>query len=451
MATAPRSNLDTVTNKYGDILLQLCKAVPLRICNGRKLGDILGSFTCITPNGQSCVDYCLASPKLYNNVRTLKVGDPILTLSDHCPISINLKVNVNRMVHFSNYEFITKPPKLPWNEDISYRFENMLQTPEFSDRIHSFNGQTFSCDQSGVDEATKCLSNVLTEGALRSDISERNETLLVKPTLKKCSKGKLKKRRSFPKWHDMTCGDAHRSVVLTSKLLKENPKNAYLRGKLFTETKIYNKLVKNKQKQFVDKMFSELDSIHKNNPKGYMDLIKSMRDGNFDKEVNDDTSSISPENWFSHFSELLSKNVNSNKNTEHKQFIEANFDSLQTEMELPFTKTELLKGLKGLKNNKASYFYQISNEMLKVGGRIIFEPILKLFNLVANSVYPNVWKYDILHPIHKSSENDDPNNFRGIAIASCFGKLFTTLLRNGLQDMCDQNNLKFQGSGKINS
>ena len=168
VATAPRSNLDTVTNKYGDILLQLCKAVPLRICNGRKLGDILGSFTCITPNGQSCVDYCLASPKLYNNVRTLKVGDPVLTLSDHCPISINLKVNVNRMVHFSNYEFITKPPNLPWNEDISFRFENMLQTPEFSDRIHSFNGQTFSCDQSGVDEATKWL----TEGALRSDISE---------------------------------------------------------------------------------------------------------------------------------------------------------------------------------------------------------------------------------------------------------------------------------------
>ena len=68
-----------------------------------------------------------------------------------------------------------------------------------------------------------------------------------------------------------------------------------------------------------------------------------------------------------------------------------------------------------------------------------------------NSAYPSVWKYDILHPIHKSSEKDDPNNFRGIAIASCFGKLFTTLLRNRLQDMCDQNNLKFQGSGKINS
>ena len=92
--------------------------------------------------------------------------------------------------------------------------------------------------------------------------------------------------------------------------------------------------------------------------------------------------------------------------------------------------------------------------MLKVGGNIISLPILKLFNsILSSSVYPSVWKLDILHPIHKSSEKDDPNNFRGIAIASCFGKLFTTLLRNRLQGVCETNNLisKFQGSGKKDS
>ena len=272
--------------------------------------------------------------------------------------------------------------------------------------------------------------------------------------MSKCSKGRSKKRRSHPKWHDISCADAHRSVVLTSKLLKSNPKNSYLRGKLFTETKLYNKLVKNKQKQFVDKMFSELDSIHKNDPRGYMDLIKSMRDGNFDREVSDDTSSVPPQNWFDHFSKLLAKSVHSDSNTSKKEFIDNNLESYKTELDLPFTKTELIKGLKGLKNNKASSFDQISNEMLKVGGNIIFEPLLKLFNGILNtSVYPSVWKYDILHPIHKSGEKIDPNNFRGISIARCFGKLFTTLLRNRLQGICDKNKLisRFQGSGKKNS
>ena len=92
--------------------------------------------------------------------------------------------------------------------------------------------------------------------------------------------------------------------------------------------------------------------------------------------------------------------------------------------------------------------------MLKVSGKIIFEPLLKLFNkILDNSVYPSVWKYDILHPIHKSGEKDDPNNFRGISIASCFGKLFTTLLRNRLQGFCDEHAIvsEFQGSGKKES
>ena len=60
VATFPRGNMDVTVNKYGESLLSLCKNVPLRICNGRKLGDILGSFTCHTWNGRSTVDYCLA-------------------------------------------------------------------------------------------------------------------------------------------------------------------------------------------------------------------------------------------------------------------------------------------------------------------------------------------------------------------------------------------------------
>ena len=93
---------------------------------------------------------------------------------------------------------------------------------------------------------------------------------------------------------------------------------------MFSETKIYHRLVKNRQKKFVDQMFIELDSIHSNNPKGYWDLIKSMRDGDFDREVSDDTSSISPQTWFSHFSELLAKNVESQQNSEHLKYVEDN-------------------------------------------------------------------------------------------------------------------------------
>jgi potassium voltage-gated channel Eag-related subfamily H protein 8 len=89
--------------------------------------------------------------------------------------------------------------------------------------------------------------------------------------------------------------------------------------------------------------------------------------------------------------------------------------------------------------------------MLNSGGKILKNVFLELFNSIrSSSFYPTLWKKDILHPIHKSDEKDDPNNFRGIAISSCFGKLFTKLLRNRLQLFCDKNNFihKVQGSGK---
>ena len=53
--------------------------------------------------------------------------------------------------------------------------------------------------------------------------------------------------------------------------------------------------------------------MQQNNPRGYMQLIKSMRDGNFDKQTTDDTSGVSPTDWYTHFSNLLAKQVDFNK------------------------------------------------------------------------------------------------------------------------------------------
>ena len=110
--------------------------------------------------------------------------------------------------------------------------------------------------------------------------------------------------------------------------------------------------------------------------------------------------------------------------------------------------------MKDLKNNKASSFDRVSNGMLKTSGQILKNSFLCLFNLIrSSSFYPKLWKKDILHPIHKSDDKNDPNNFRGIAISSCFGKLFTKLLKNRLESFCEKNDFmsKVQGSGKKSS
>ena len=50
--------------------------------------------------------------------------------------------------------------------------------------------------------------------------------------------------------------------------------------------------------------------------------------------------------------------------------------------------------------------------MLKTGGKIISNSFLFLFNNILDvSCYPSLWKTDILNPIHKSNEKDNPNSF----------------------------------------
>ena len=194
----PRHNMDTSTNKYGDNLLDLCKAVPLRICNGRKLGDIMGCNTSYSYNGQSCVDYCLVSPGLYDNVKTFCVGDFVPTLSDHCPITVTVNVSVNSTVADLDYDFIHRPMKIAWSTDIFFRFENILQSNEFKIKCNRFLESDILHSQAGIDQATAELSGILVDGALRSDHSLKSSSP-IKKTDKCNNKNKAKKQKSHPK------------------------------------------------------------------------------------------------------------------------------------------------------------------------------------------------------------------------------------------------------------
>ena len=158
--------MDEGTNAYGDALVSLCKNVPLRICNGRKLGDTQGQFTCHKWNGQSSVDYCLSTPDSYNDILFLKIGNLVPLLSDHCSLMIAIKCKFYQ--HFQgdkNYEFIEPPKKLSWDSDIALKFENIIQTLESKRFLENFAINGIEPDQKCVDCSTKFLTQFLVSSA----------------------------------------------------------------------------------------------------------------------------------------------------------------------------------------------------------------------------------------------------------------------------------------------
>lgn len=66
---------------------------------------------------------------------------------------------------------------------------------------------------------------------------------------------------------------------------------------------------------------------------------------------------------------------------------------------------------------------------------------IKLFNKVLDTgEIPEDWLTGMIIPIYKNKgSKDDTNNYRGITLLSCVGKLFTSILNQRLTDFCENN------------
>ena len=394
IATYPRGNRDIMTNQYGEKLLSLCRSLPLRICNGRKLGDIVGNYTCYKYNGQSVVDYCLASPEVFNKLGSFKVHNLLPHLSDHCAISVTLATDIHLTCPAisSNYNFIDIPRKLNWSAKIKDKFENLIQLGESKTFLSNFANNQVNQDQSSIDLATKFFTDFLINSATLADsetlkICFQGSTKSTKPNWKF---NKKQRKVKLPKWHDLTCEDLKKKIQHTSLLLKKFPKNPYLLGCLNSEQKQYKKLVKKKHKDFINSMFTELDQLHSSNPRGYMTLVKSLRDGSFDKKVSDNSSFISPDRWKEHFTNLLGPSIPpTHTDLDMTSYVAENCDRLKSSLDNPITQAEVVEEISNLENNKAVAFDRVSNEMLKSAKLVIAKPLLNLFNPILNSaIYP---------------------------------------------------------------
>ena len=73
--------------------------------------------------------------------------------------------------------------------------------------------------------------------------------------------------------------------------------------------------------------------------------------------------------------------------------------------------------------------------MIKYGQSVLIPCLLKLFNFILSSgYYPRVWSEGYIVPIYKAADPVDPNNYRGITITSCIGKLINRILNGRLEN-----------------
>ena len=185
------------------------------------------------------------------------------------------------------------------------------------------------------------------------------------------------------------------------------------------KSKDYKQFISKHQKLFNKQLHNNLRDLHRHNPQEYWKLLKKS-------DCSKKTEPVIPMAEFeNHF-----KNLNmSNTASMDFDLNEIDLANIQ-EFNLDFTLGEVLSNIKALKNNKSAGADYIINEFLKNCPLDFVELLVKLFNLILRTGHvPEEWSIGLIVPIFKKKGSKlDVNNYRGITLLSCLGKLFSAII-----------------------
>ena len=175
------------------------------------------------------------------------------------------------------------------------------------------------------------------------------------------------------------------------------------------------------------------------NPKLFWDMVNRLRSCK-KKNLADN---IDPEEWYKWFRDLNKPQFTINKwdkTVEEMVKRLKDFTCLNEGLDKNIiTNDEIIKASRQLKNHKAAGYDSICNEMIKSSVKTKFINVVRsLFNAIClKSYFPKLWKISYKTPCFKDDDSFDPNNYRGISVSSCLGKLFTLIFNERLIKFLD--------------
>ena len=113
-----------------------------------------------------------------------------------------------------------------------------------------------------------------------------------------------------------------------------------------------------------------------------------------------------------------------------------------TNLDYRITKDEIKTCISKLKSGEAVGMDRISAEMIKTSVDQLLPVYEKLVNSIfRKGIYPHKWEESFLVPLFKSGSLKDPSNYRGIAVNSTLGKVFSMVLTNRLESFAKDKQL----------
>ena len=158
--TIHRNNSDASINTFGRRLMSILNQSHLYIVNGRTIGDLRGKTTCVTYNGTSTVDYCIASASLYKEIIRFAILDQ-KWFSDHNPILCVLKVKVTNTLDDSKCNEALKPIyKFIWREEYKKVYVSNINKNDVRRKLESYTTEPYKNPNDALNDLVEIIFSV---------------------------------------------------------------------------------------------------------------------------------------------------------------------------------------------------------------------------------------------------------------------------------------------------
>ncbi len=408
---------------YGEGLLQMCINNMLCIFNGRT-GSDNGKGKATTTDG-TLIDYVIGSPFILGLTPFFNVLDFDALFSDkHSIVEFEVSVkgpyrscqDVVAMNSNSSSESFSQGIPDEQTEKVVWRPEEKdlyISRIDKDSIVHLCN--TLDVDNISVQEATSQLNEILLEPASRLPRRPRK----VAKRRNKHANYSTATRRMRQDYHKAK----HKNNIEKTCESKEELKR---KSRLYK--KELQKVIKKSKKVTTDK----LRQLKNTNAKEYWKILQSR---------NKDEIPIKLTEMFQHFKNLAEASEGEEIQTDEDDINMADLDT--STLNNVFTEDEIRRNIRNLKNNKSGGIDGLLNEHIKSTADLLMPLYVKLFNKVLNCAdIPEEWAIGLIIPLFKQKgDRYDCDNYRGITLLSCMGKLFTSILNERLYKFCEYNKI----------
>jgi len=438
----PRTSVDTTSNTFGDQLIELCTMFQCSLVNGCTSLAADNSFTYISKNGCSVVDYFVLSNDLIsdNFVYNFHVGQRIE--SHHMPVVMKTKPCVADEDEPSANEGGWSE-RIVWDKSKVNCFKDLLVSEPITEQL----AKAMSEIDENVDDALSTFTGCLLSAS--------------EGMKKRFKQGQCASRREAM-WFDSECQEEKKNV---RKLLQQYRTN-YTTDDRVQYTEARNKYVlmmKEKKKVFARDKSNKLMSCMGDSCAFWKEVRQFIR-----KRKGGSDQTITKEDWYNYFKGVFNPdaeadstqpvnseslydehNLHKGEDVLHIDGDDVNDDDMLTDendvndgdmltnenddcdayLNGDITVAEVKRAMQKLKSGKAGGIDGVLPDMLKAAEDCAVAFMTPLFNKIfKEGLYPETWCKAVICPIHKKGDKHIADNYRGVSLLCIISKCYTSVL-----------------------